>query len=55
MMNNINSILSVISQDLETLYKPYTAKTRFRKWKSLKYEVFKYKSWYFAFKEFETS
>lgn len=55
MMNNINSILSVISQDLDTLYKPYTAKTRFRKWKSLKYEVFKYKSWYFAFKEFETS
>ena len=55
MMNNINSILSVVSQDLDTLYKPYTAKTRFRKWKSLKYEVFKYKSWYFAFKEFETS
>ena len=53
--NNIRSILSVVSQNLDTLYKPYTAKTRFRKWKSLKYEVFKYKSWYFAFKEFETS
>ena len=53
--NNIRSILSVVFQDLDILYKPYTAKTRFRKWKSLKYEVFKYKSWYFAFKEFETS
>lgn len=54
-ISNIRNILSVVSQDLDTLYKPYTAKTRFRKWKSLKYEVFKYKSWYFAFKEFETS
>ena len=49
--NNISSILSVVSQDLDTLYKPYTAKTQFHKWESMKYEYFKYKSWYFAFKE----
>ena len=55
MMNNINSILSVISQDLETLYKPYTAKTRFQKWQDLKYEFFKYKSWYFAFEKIKTN
>lgn len=53
--NNISSILSVVSQDLDTLYKPYTAKTRFQKWQDLKYEFFKYKSWYFAFKEIETN
>lgn len=55
MMNNINSILSVISQDLETLYKPYTAKTQFHKWQSMKYEFFKYKSWYFAFEKIKTN
>ena len=53
--NNISSILSVVFQDLETLYKPYTAKTQFHKWESMKYEYFKYKSWYFAFKEIETN
>ena len=55
MRNNTNSILSVVFQDLETLYKPYTAKTPFHKWQSMKYEFFKYKSWYFAFKEIETN
>ena len=55
MENNIRSILSIVSQDLDTLYKPYIAKTQFHKWQSMKYEVFKYKSWYFAFKEIETS
>lgn len=55
LMNNIRSILSVVFQDLETLYKPYTAKTQFHKWESMKYKYFKYKSWYFAFKEIETN
>ena len=53
--NNTSSILSVISQDLETLYKPYTAKTQFHKWQSMKYEFFKYKSWYFAFEKIKTN
>lgn len=39
MMNNIRSILSVVFQDLDTLYKPYTAKTQYDKWQSMKYEV----------------
>ena len=55
MRNNIRSILSVVFQDLETLYKPYTAKTQFHKWQSMKYEVFKYKSWYFAFEKIKTN
>lgn len=33
--NNISSILSVVSQNLDTLYKPYTAKTQFHKWKKI--------------------
>ena len=53
--NNISSISSVVFQDLETLYKPYTAKTCFQKWKDLKYEFFKYKSWYFAFEKIKTN
>ena len=53
--NNISSISSVVFQDLETLYKPYTAKTRFQKWQDLKYEFFKYKSWYFAFEKIKTN
>ena len=53
--NNTKNVLSVVFQDLETLYKPYTAKTPFHKWQSMKYEFFKYKSWYFAFKEIETN
>lgn len=55
MMNNIRSILSVVFQDLDTLYKPYTAKTQYDKWQSMKYEVFKYKSWYFAFEKIKTN
>ena len=53
--NNISSILSVVSQNLDTLYKPYTAKTQFHKWEKLKYEFFKYKSWYFAFEKIKTN
>ena len=55
MENNIRSILSIVSQDLDTLYKPYIAKTQFHKWQSMKYEVFKYKSWYFAFEKIKTN
>ena len=32
MKNNIRNVLSVISVNFESVYKPYTAKTQYKRW-----------------------
>ena len=49
MKNNIRNVLSVISVNFESVYKPYTAKTQYKRWAYKNYKVFKFKRWYFAF------
>ena len=49
MKNNIRNVLSVISVNFESVYKPYTAKTQYKRWAQKNYKVFKFKRWYFAF------